>query len=90
MRKDILLAGIRLLGVWQLCGAAISLGNIIGEAAGYLQTQTSANHYNILHFCIELLIGLFFISRPFNVFNLVRGLSMEEERSKENSSDQEQ
>jgi len=87
MRKDIFLVGTRLLGLWQLCGAMVSLVYLIGEYAGYVQPQPSAHGYNLLRLGVELIVGSFFIFRPQNIFNLVKQLSVPEDEGESNEGD---
>jgi hypothetical protein len=87
MRKDIFLVGIRLLGILQLCGAMVSLVFLIGDYAGYVRAQSPGHEYTLLRFGVELIIGLLFISRPQNIFNLVNQLSVPEDEDKSSESD---
>jgi len=86
MRKDIFLVGTQLLGLWQLCGAMVSLVYLIGDYSGYVRPQAASHEYNLLRLGVELIIGLFLISRPQHVFNLARQLSITEDEDESGGS----
>jgi len=92
MRKDIFLVGTRLLGLWQLCGAMVSLVYLIGDYSGYVHPQASSHEYNLLRLGVELIIGLFLISRPQHIFNFAKQLSIieDEDASSESSANEEE
>jgi hypothetical protein len=71
MRKDIFVVLIRVLGVWQLVGSLGQLANLISQWIGYMQPQTYGSRYIVLHFGLELVIGLYFVLRPYHLFHLI-------------------
>ncbi len=79
MRKDIFVVGIRLLGVWQLIGAIVSLCNIIIVWLGYYRTQSIQNEYTIIHFGIQFVIGLYLILRPYHLFHCIERFAEKDE-----------
>ena len=88
MRKDIFIVGIRLLGLWQLLGAANSLAGIITIWLGYLRPQSTAQEYYILHFAVQLVTGLYLIFRPYRLFNLMARMKEEEMTIETNADEQ--
>jgi hypothetical protein len=71
MRKDLFIVGARLLGIWQLLGAANSLASMIGFWYGYMQLPAYNQQYNNIHFVIELAGGLFLIFGTHFLFDLM-------------------
>ena len=87
MRKDIFLVGIRLLGLWQLCGSIVSFAYIISDYTGLTRPQSYTHEYNLLRFGVEFIIGLFLILRPYNVFHFIQLLSASDDEDEANNDD---
>jgi len=87
MRKDIFLVGIRLLGLWQLCGSIVSFTYIISDYIGLTRPQAYTHEYNLLRFGVEFIVGLFLILRPFNVFHFIQLLSVNDDDEDEAKSE---
>ncbi len=87
MRKDIFLTGVRLLGLWQLCGATISLAYLLSEYIGYIRPQPNTHEYNLIRFGAEFFVGLFFVFRPHNIFHFVQRLSVEDDEEQADNGD---
>jgi len=78
MRKDLFVLGARLLGLWQLCGALVSFAYIIGEYIGYIRSISYSHEYNMLHFGVELFVGLFLFIRPYKILEFAEFLTPNE------------
>jgi hypothetical protein len=79
MRKDIFIVGARLLGIWQLLGAVVSLVWIIAAWLGYLRASSS-QEYNSVHFIVQLATGSYLIFRTHQLFHLMERLKADEEK----------
>jgi nicotinamidase-related amidase len=75
MRKDIFVVGARLLGLWQLIGALSSLAYIASNWAGYFQPSSSASQYYYIKFLLELVVGIYFVFRPHQLFDVIEHLA---------------
>ncbi len=83
MRKDIFVVGVRLLGVWQLVGAVVSLCNIIFVWLGYYKAQSIQSEYTIIHFGVQLVIGLYLILRPYHLFHFIERFAEKDDKEQE-------
>jgi hypothetical protein len=85
MRKDIFLAGIRLLGLWQLCGSLVSFSYIISDYIGLTRPQSYTHEYNLLRFGVEFIVGSFLVFRPHNIFHFIQLLSLSYDEDQRNN-----
>ena len=88
MRKDIFVVGTRLLGIWQLVGAVMSLAYMIFYWIGYFPGQPANREYSLIRFGIELLLGLILSLRPYTLYSLFERMGEEDQEIAESEEDQ--
>ncbi len=82
MRKDIFIVGAILLGLWLFIGAIGPLLYLLAMLFGSFHPQTEAQDYTLLNGVVHLLIGLYLMFRPDDVFNLLERMRAKREANK--------
>ena len=72
MRKDIFIVGARLLGIWQLLGAASLIAQYISIWAGLYKPSVSYQEsYAFVHMAVELVTGLYLIFSAYPLYDIL-------------------
>jgi hypothetical protein len=79
MRKDIFIVGARLLGVWISIGAFNPLIYVLAAWSGFIQHQSAALDYNLLHGAVDVIAGLYLVFRTENLFDLLERVTTKAE-----------
>jgi hypothetical protein len=87
MRKDIFVVGVRLLGTWFIVGSILPLVTITSEYFGYIHLGEYGHASNILHFCVDFIVGAFLILRTHNIFRLIELLKVDDDKDQNDNND---
>jgi hypothetical protein len=84
MRKDIFVVATRLLGVMQLVDAIFNLAYLVSHWIGYIKPQSYSHEHDLISFGIHLVLGLYFVVRPYHLFHLLELFTGDDDEEQSN------